>query len=145
MLKCRKDGNTNPCPAGILSLIGFLMILASLVTMTVTVTNRNPTHKQQTPLPHNLNRQNLVNFAAKAEKSFPLPAPHVSYITLFKLLTPDVLTNLGLDLASVGVSDQQQISSTGCTIDSHLAMVRPILTTFQMTNFIIFWRLSSLN
>ena len=34
------------------------------------------------------------------------------------MLTPDVLTNLGLDLASVGVSDQQNISSTGCTIDS---------------------------
>ena len=53
--------------------------------------------------------------AAKAEKSFPPPALHVSYITRFKLLTPDVLTNLGLDLASVGFSDQQHISSTGCT------------------------------
>ena len=51
--------------------------------------------------------------ASKAEKS-----PHVSCITRFNLFTPDVLTNLGLDLASVGVSDQQRVSATGCKIDS---------------------------
>ena len=68
-----------------------------------------PEQEPDSQTAYSLARQSVKSgkSASKAEKSSPSPAPHASYLTRFKLLRPDVLTNLGLDLASIGVTKEK--------------------------------------